>query len=224
MKKKFIQISILFIAILSTSCSTEGDVNVTPTQEDFFNLNVGNTWVYKRYNFELENPTTYTFSGITDNVEIVENVSLNGVSFSKLKHTKTHSNNSEQSIEFEYLRVNSSGHLIGFYASQYDLETIDENSGQVYHPGTDFNFGITVEFPYGSLNYSLHPQENIIVENNNYLVLPFKGVFTPSSSELESKTVESNYQSQIGLVKTVSHLVSGPYGWEDRLISYTIVD
>ena len=220
----FLKIPILFLLFALGACSD--DDNSSSTEEDFFNLNLGNQWVYKRYNFNFDNPTVYTFSGEIEHVEVVEIVSINGQDFSKLKHTKTYANNPNSSIEYEYLRVNGSGHLVGFMDASSDIDEslINENSLGVLHPGEDFSYQYIRTEPYGIITHQLTPRVDMTVEGNDYSVLPYKGIFIPSSPELVSKTVEYNYQKQIGLVKRVCHVVAGPHSWEDRLVSYTIVN
>lgn len=223
MKNYFIKICVLFLAASLVCCSD--DDNSTTADGEFFNLNVGNRWVYKKYNFEFDNPGVYTFSGQTDTVEIVEIVTVNGLSFSKLKHTKTFENNSNPIIEYEFLRVDESGHLRGIYTdTDENMNHFNEHDGFILHPGTDSEFQFIREEAWGTITYNLTEATDLSVENNNYNVLPYKGVFIPSSSEFVSKTVEYNYQKQIGLVKRVCHSVGNNYSWEDRLVSYTIVD
>lgn len=220
----FLKIPILFLVFALGACSD--DDNSSLPQEDFFNLNLGNQWVYKRYNFDFDNPSIYTFSGETEHVEVVEIVSINGLNFSKLKHTKTYANSPNSSIEYEYLRVNESGHLVGFMGAVSDIDEnfITENFAGVLHPGEDFSYQFIRTEPYGTITHQLTPRVSMTVEGNNYSVFPYKGVFVPNSSDLVTKTVEYNYQKQIGLVKRVCHTVSGSSSWEDRLVSYTIVN
>ena len=223
MKNYFIKISIFFLSICFVACTN--DDNSAQPDEAFFNLNVGNQWVYKKYDFDFDTPGVYTFSGIIDNVEVVDIVNLNGISFSKIKHTKTSENNPSQYIYYEYLRVNDKGHLIGISENDIsNIENINENSGNVYHPGIDFDYQKNFNQSYGSMTYSVSPATTITVENNSYNTVLYKGVFTPISEGLPSKTTEDHYQKQIGLVKRICHTVSTNYSWEERLVSYTIVN
>ncbi len=222
MKNYFIKISILFLAVSFASCSNDDSSSTTNTE--FFNINVGNRWVYKKYTFDFDNPGVYTFSGQTETVEVTEIVTVNGFTFSKLKHTKTFENNSNPVIEYEFLRIDEQGHLRSIYAGTDEtMEHIVVNEGFVQHPGTDSGFQFVQEYPWGTITYNSTEEMAMSVENNNYRVLPYKGVFVPTDINLVSKTVEYNYQKQIGLVKRVCHAVSSNYSWEDRLVSYTIV-
>lgn len=222
MKNYFIKISILFLAVSFASCSNDDSSSTTNTE--FFNINVGNRWVYKKYTFDFDNPGVYTFSGETETVEVVETVTLNGLIFSKLKHTKTFENNPSTVVEYEFQRIDSQGHLRSFYAgADESTNNFNESDGGVIHPGTDFTYQFTQEEPWGTITYNLAGETEMSVENNNYRVMPYKGVFVPTDVNLVSKTVEYNYQRQIGLVKRVCHAVSSNYSWEDRLVSYTIV-
>lgn len=222
MKNYFIKISILFLAISFASCSNDDSSSTTNTE--FFNINVGNRWVYKKYNFDFDNPGVFTFSGQTETVEVTEIVTINGLSFSKLIHTKTFENNSNPIIEYEFLRIDEQGHLRSIYVGTDEtMEHHVQNEGFVQHPGTDSGFHFVQEHSWGTINYNLAGETEMSVENNNYRVLPYKGVFLPTNPEYASKTVEYNYQRQVGLVKRVCHAAFSNYSWEDRLVSYTIV-
>ncbi|MEZ0007765.1 hypothetical protein ABH942_003151 [Flavobacterium sp. 28YEA47A] len=223
MKNYFIKISILFLAVSFASCSND-DSSPSVTNTEFFNINVGNRWVYKKYDFDFSNPGVYTFSGQTETVEVTEIVTVDGLSFSKLKHTKTFENNSTPIIEYEFLRIDELGHLRSVYTGTDEtMAHFVASDGFIQHPGTDSGFQFVQEQPWGTITYNLTGETAMSVENNNYRVLPYKGVFIPTDVNLVSKTVEYNYQKQVGLVKRVCHAVSSNYSWEDRLVSYTIV-
>lgn len=220
MKNLITKIGVFFIAFHLISCSS--DENNVPEDQSFFDLRVGNSWTYKRYYFEYNNPETYTFSGITDEVEIVENVVLNGINFSKVRHIQT-SENSSDYVYFDYLRVNERGHLIAISeAALTNIESINEDSGTVYHPGNDTEYQNTVQTAYGSIHYHSAPETSMTVENNSYRVIPYLGLYSPFQEESPSKTTEDNYQEKIGLVKRVCHEVISNHSWEDRLVSYRI--
>ncbi|MDQ7961703.1 hypothetical protein [Flavobacterium lindanitolerans] len=223
MKNYFIKISILFLAVSFGSCSND-DSSPSATNTEFFNINVGNRWVYKKYDFDFSNPGVYTFSGQTETVEVTEIVTVNGFTFSKLKHTKTFENNLTPVIEYEFLRIDEQGHLRSIYTGTDEtMEHFVVNEGFVQHPGTDSEFQFVQEYPWGTINYNLAAETEMSVENNNYRVLPYKGVFLPTDPDSASKTVEYNYQAQVGLVKRVCHAAFSNYSWEDRLVSYTLV-
>ena len=224
MNFKTLGIAILFtFAAVVTSCNENDDVVQTPeTPTAFFNLKVGNKWVYKKYQNSENEPAVFTFSGITDNVEVVGEVKVNGLIFSKVHHS--HGNYSEPS-GYEYWRVNNRGHLIIFRTEEIE-EDVTEEMGETLHPGSDSSYQFTVTREFGTIYYHVTPEINITVEGKNYSVYPFKGDFIPALSQtgMVTKTVEYNYQKGIGLVKGVGHTAAGNYSWEDRLVSYDLAE
>lgn len=233
MKSKPIQLLLfLTFSVLFFSCDSEETVE--QSEPPFFNLNVGNKWVYKRYQNTNENPTQFTFSGIVDTVKIVGAETIQGFTFAKKSSKKVNVfNGMVQSETLSYVRVNNAGHLIEI--PEYYSEPITESSGIVLHPGNDTNFVYNrdVSFTNGISGItdvlgviSFHPLNllDVTVEGVVYSVVPYNGVFTPSPNhpELISKTVEYNYAPAIGLVKSVEHTVSANSSWENRLISYEV--
>lgn len=203
-----------------TSCNDDNDTAVNTPPPSFFNLNTGNEWVYKKYENSNDNPDHFTFTGITDSVKVLGVANINGVLFSKLSHKKT-----GQEVYHEYMRVNSTGHLVSFtdliYFSSFGGIS-ETNPSQALHPGLDSNYQVTTTSEYGSLHYHLNNLSNISVEGNNYLVSPYVGDFILTIPDTGFKTVEYNYQPTIGLVKQVCHSVGGNYTWEERLVSYSV--
>jgi hypothetical protein len=66
---------LLFVCTLFYSCS-DNDENDGQTQSsEFFNINVGSKWVYKRYSYSI-NSEQFIFSGIIDTLKIVEMVNF----------------------------------------------------------------------------------------------------------------------------------------------------
>ena len=110
--------NILAILAISICCSYgNADDMQTPIETSqtapFFNLNVGNKWVYKRCYNSHEHPEILTFTGQIDSVKADAVVNINGNEYSKLSHK-----NGSQ-IRYEYLRVNDAGHLVGFRDREY---------------------------------------------------------------------------------------------------------
>ncbi len=226
MKSLINTVLLLFVCTLFYSCSDndDNDDNDGQTQSsEFFNLNVGNKWVYKRYNYNT-NSEQFIFSGIVDTVKIVEMVNYQGFTFAKRSSQKVNASNGVgQTITYSYLRVNNLGHLVSI-DDIYNYGNLNETSGITLHPGEDYDFVYSQVFDYGTLDYQLYDLTNVTVEGNNYSILPYKGIFTPNPSypDLVSKVVEFNYEENIGLVNNVCHAVASDYKWEDRLISYQL--
>lgn len=224
MKNIIKNVLFLFVAISILSCSE--DENTTSTDESFFNLNVGNKWVYKKYENSNFNPTEFTFNGVVDTIKIIDEVTISGLTFAK-KLTKRVNINSNAIVyeKITYVRVNNQGHLVEINEDTAQ-NTVQESFGFVLHPGSDFNYIYVVDEPYGTIEHRLYEQTTMNVEGNDYTIMPYKGVFTPAATqpELISKTIEYNYQKNIGLVKFVCHAVSSNYTWEERLVYYEIED
>lgn len=231
--KKSIAILLAALSMIIISCrSSEDTAPENPAVENFFNLNVGNKFVYKTYdNPDFTNPqSVYIFTGKIDSVSIVGKVEVQGFTFAK-ERTKTFWTNSTMNNQesFRYLRVNSKGHLVAL--KTLDNTPISEMSGSVIHPGTDFSFTfkrdqIEMNQLVGSLFYQLHKDKSIDVEGNVYLVSPYLGDFTPAASQpnLLKKTQEISFKKGVGLVKEVCHSVYGKGFFETRLVSATVVN
>ncbi len=112
-------LNLLFITVLLTAVSCRIDETPTPdiTEDPFFNLNVGNQWVYKTYrNPDFTNPQSVTtFTGRVDFVSIVSTTNIQGFTLAKHR-TKIHFPNSNLNgnVSYRYLRVNTQGHLVSY--------------------------------------------------------------------------------------------------------------
>lgn len=226
----FLLIALTLFLISCRSTDENSIVDQNTPADTFFNINVGNKWVYKTYeNGDFTNPQSpTTFTGRIDSVSIVGTVNISGLTFSK-QRTKiswplSNLNNQES---FKYLRINSKGHLV--YIFNPNDPNITETSGHVLHPGTDINFTYTYDFIdmdqiLGNLFYKLSTDKNIEIEGNSYLVKPYLGDFTPASTQpnLLKKTQDISYKKGVGLVREICHSVYGKSYFETRLVSYTI--
>lgn len=196
----------------------------------FFNINVGNKWVYKTYeNNDFTNPQSpTTFKGRIDSVSIVGTVNIAGLTFAKQRTKIIDPNSNLNNREnFRYLRVNSKGHLVYIY--NLNDPNITETSGHVLHPGIDKTFTYSYDFMemnqiMGNLFYQINSEKNVQIEGNSYLVTPYLGAFTPSSNQpnLIKKTQEISYKKGLGLVKEICHSLYGKNYLETRLVSATI--
>lgn len=228
MKNLIRKVFITSIGVLLFSCSN--DNNETKTEEPaFFNLNIGNKWIYKKYENSTENPSQFTFSGIVDTIKIIGTVNAQGFTFAKKSSKKVNITTGKIiSTSYSFLRVNNLGHLIEITDIE-NVKTLSETSGLVLHPGNDVNYTYNYDIVGGTENlgnvkFNLYSTVDVNVENNIYSVLPYNGIFTPLANhpELISKTIEMNYSKNIGLVKMVCHAVFGNYTWEERLVSYQL--
>jgi hypothetical protein len=225
---KHATVFLVLIAIAATSCSSNSDSEPEPLP-DFFNLNVGNEWVYKKYQNSYENLEDYTFTGEIDSVKVVAKVTIDGIEFSKIQHKiRTITGGGIMNPRYEYLRVDELGHLIGTLhgAFFYEDPTTANGSNYIRHPGDDITYQNTLVQESGTIFTSVFPNTNIIVEGNNYTVSPLVLEYTSPEGTVPmiNKSIASNYQRQIGLIKKTNAYVSGNLFWEDRLVSYLIVN
>ena len=237
MKKTFFYPAILCVSILAgftSSCSHDDDNEIVPepqqqelqTANAVFNLNPGSEWMYKRYENSESAPAVLTFSGDTDHVKVESVVNINGVPFSKIKHTITNPADEDVFVRYEYSRIDEAGHLVSLYnateSSDY-LATVTEKSAAMVHPGADSAYDKVVKNYYGNIQYVVYPQAAMNVESKDYTVIPFKGIFTASKSGVTNKTLEFNYAKNIGLIQSTSRQLNGTYVSEERLVSYHLV-
>lgn len=226
MKNLSSKIFLLTVGIVLFSCSKNDATTTAPSNQNFFNLNVGSKWVYKKYENSVNNPTQFTFAGIVDTVKIESIVNIQGLAFAKKSSKKVYLNDGTVlSKTYSYVRINNSGHLVKIYEGD-NFNNVTETSGTVLHPINDYNYifndEIGMEVIYGNMEYKLYQPVNKLIEGNNYLVLPYNGVYTPTNNNpgLISKTVEYEYSKNIGLVRSVCPFVESNLVWEERLVEY----
>ncbi|SDE99407.1 hypothetical protein [Epilithonimonas hungarica] len=215
--------AVLALSIFLLSCSRSEDTIEETTQETpFFNLKVGNEWVYKTYDRQ-DFTSEFKFNGQIDTVKIISQETLKNKKYYKI----THSNRTQFYSDYiEYWRVNNAGHLVYLSSVNFDQGNSSDVNEYIKHPGKDYS----LTFPdngyneYGSLIYKLYPETTLTIDDKSYKVYPFKGQFTPNEQnpDLIPKIVERNYTDGIGLVKHVSHSVRDTYNFEERLVSYNL--
>ncbi|MDP9956504.1 hypothetical protein J2X97_002163 [Epilithonimonas hungarica] len=216
--------AILALSIFLLSCSRSEDTIEETTQETpFFNLKVGNEWVYKTYDRQ-DFTSELKFNGKIDTLKIVEEVSLNNKKYAKVRHS--YKDNPNQNQNYEYWRLNNKGHLVSLSSYHFNQGTSSDNLEIVKHTGKDFDYSYTdLTFSnYGNITYKLYPDTSISINNQAYTVSPYNGHFIPNAQNphLISKVVENNYKEGLGLVKSVCHSVTGTYNFEEHLISYSL--
>lgn len=217
--KKIIPVFILISTLLS--CSSDSDeIETTPNDNSFFNINTGNKWVYKRYFFNnISNQ--YSTSTYTDSVFVTGDTVINTLNCKKVLH-KEYSNivlsPNNFTTRFDYLRVDENDHLVN-------------TDGYVLHPGFDNQYQhIHNYYTYnlnndllGQATFQLEAPQNILVEGTNYLSYDYKGNFIGNPSlNTPNNTIHYMYSEQIGLVKQIHPFASGSGFMEDRLVSYSI--
>lgn len=232
--KSIIHLLLAGLLVTAISCQRT-DEPAAPSNNpevQFFNLKVGSRWVYKTYsNSDFTAPNnSYFFTGRIDSVSIVGTVNVQGFTFAK-ERTKIIDPNSNMNgqVIYNYLRVNSKGHLVCY--PTLENVTVTETGGHVRHPGKDFDYNYSSEVKtgpevIGNLFYKLEKNKSISVEGAQYVASPYEGKFTPVPTQpnLLPKTQEISYTSGLGKVREICHQVSGKAFLETRLVSMNIMN
>lgn len=210
--------TISFFILISTlfSCSNESEETET-TPSSFFNINTGNKWVYKRYYFN-NHTNQYSASNQIDSVFVNGDTIINELNHKKVIH-KEYVNLIQNTIRFEYLRIDENDHLI-------------DHNNNVLHPGFDNQFQYIQNYYVGNnisndllgqATFQLELPQNLAIEGNNYLVNNFKGNFIGNTNlGIPNNTIHHTYSKQIGLVKKTAPFASGNGYIEDRLVYYSL--
>lgn len=213
----------LAVLFLLCSCTRTESIEEEITETSFFNLKVGNEWVYKTYDRQ-DFTSGLNFNGKIDTLKIVEEVNLNNKKYAKVRHS--YKDNLSQNENYEYWRVNNKGHLVSLSSYYFNQGTSSDNLEIVKHAGKDFDYSYTdpTLSNYGNITYKLYPETSITINNQTYIVSPYNGHFTPNSQNpnLIPKVVENNYKEGIGMIKSICHSVAGTYNFEEHLESYSL--
>jgi hypothetical protein len=194
---------LLVVLIVLASCS--GDNNTGP--ENFFNLETGNLWVYKRFN--SPDNITYTASTRIDSVSVIGTVVFEGDTYSRMLHKIYNAGIFSEQFE-QNLRVDENGHLVF-------------PSGLVLNPGTDTEFTDVRPFQdAGNITYQLDDPIDVTVEGQEYFVYPYVGDYVPFNDQQPGQVIYDQYQSGLGLVCQHCTNPQGTSFYEDRLISFEL--
>ncbi|MGX7668008.1 hypothetical protein [Flavobacterium pedocola] len=210
---------ILLLCSMAVFCSCSNDDSTADPQEDFFRLEEGNLWVYKRY-YSNDN-ITYSHTTYIDSVRVQGDSVVGNYTYKKVVHNQYDNTRFTGSFT-ENLRVDGFGHLVN-------------SDGLVLHPGTDnqYQYSREVRFPnpdvgnytvFGNVNYQLLPNPiQVNVEGSDYLVHSYYGNFISTRpEETPDNYVFFQYKQGLGFVNTHCAGLSGNFFYEDRLVSYDI--
>lgn len=218
--KKIIPVFIMISTLLS--CSSDSDeIETTPVNNSFFNINTGNKWVYKRYYF-TNNTNQYSTSNHIDSIFVTGDTVINALNYKKVMYKEYGDiiqSPNNFTTRFSYLRIDGNDHLV-------------TTNNHVLHPGFDNQYQHVHQYPVynsptneilGEATFQLDPPQNILVEGVNYLSYDYKGSFTGNTNlNIPNNTIHYMYANQIGLIKQVCPYASGYGFYEDRLIYYSL--
>ena len=223
-------LSLLTILALVLSCSDDDpstNLEEQPEETGFFNpdvLKVGNEWVYWHYEIEdyFEDPENIIYTGEIDSVKVIGTAEFNGIPFSLVQTRKFNSNGELESESISNERITPSTHWVRFGVDQ---NPEDEEYGAVIHPGEDWEYVWIRTFGiFGTIEYRLRENISLNIDGVTHEVRPYNGIFTPNEDhpELVSKTIEYNYNEDIGLISIVCpEHPYGTYYYGKRLKSFT---
>jgi hypothetical protein len=200
-------ITLLLLSVFLISCS---DDNSAPP-DNFFNLQTGNLWVYKRFN--SGDGINYVASARIDSVSVTGTSEIAGLTYSTLLH-KVYYNGASPELTEEHVREDDGGHLVN-------------SSGYVLHPGNDASFTNTRAIvvgneTLGNINYHLNAPMNVTVEGEQYYIYPYIGDYVPLDPANDAQYIFDYYQEGLGLVNQHCSAVNGPSCYEDRLIYHEL--
>lgn len=194
------------------SCSEDDEA--TAVQEQFFNLEEGNLWVYKKYTTSGLDGNQLVYSNVIDTVRITGQEVIAGETYYKLNHKYYNSGSLSNEID-KYLRVDSNGHLVN-------------QNNIVIHPGTDFTYQFTDDIEHnggviGQVDYQLEEVVNMDVEGTAYSVYPFIGIFTPVyEAPPAGVACFWHYQPGIGIIQERQRFLASEAYMEYRLVYYEV--
>lgn len=196
-RKHLKKITLILTMTTLLSCSKEEElVSQNQSKEldtTFFNLEVGNTWVYSHYYKPKDGTHDFVKSGIKDTLKITKKVIQDGKVYYQQELTST----SAEGKIISLVSVNDFGHLVDY-------------SGATIHPGDDFiesNY-ISGQFYAKGIdkvdieNSKLEGPVTIGFENKQFDVYSFEYAYTEAYNISRSyRQTKSHYQKGVGLVK-----------------------
>ena len=195
------------ITILS-SCNSDDD---TPQQSNFYALTVGNSWVYKYYNYNSDT-NNYDDISITKTVSILGTEEINGDTYFKFKQTTIHSDDESLNSENFYFLRDYEGNLID---ETNRLLFTNSNNDEILLK----NFGGDKEY------FKLQDNEEEITTDVGVFNCKFGKKYRINSGEsLPYLTTNIYYKDGVGLIKTKRSVT---YNGEEHksqvvLVSYTL--
>ena len=202
-----------FLAMVS-SCNSDDD---SSQQSNFYALNVGNSWVYKYYKYNLQTQI-YDETAVTKSLSIVGTEEIYGNLFYKFKSVVV--GNDDQNNTFLFP---SNGESF-YYLRESDGDLIDSNGG-LYFTNNNYDEIFIKEQPYFTIYSQLQSNTESITTDagtfdciyaKRYAKYTETGVQTPAEDKYY-------YKDGIGLIQSSLSYVSNPTPViKQRLVSYNI--
>ena len=235
--KKQIRVLLVAVSFLSLlSCSKDNEESITIAKEsesNFFNLKVGNIWVYKYYVKPKVVPNEVVGTNYEHKFYATSKIDTVRITDSKLIDGKVYYNEETKSYRVGELKsyqtskrlltINSKGHLVNF-------------SGATIHPGKDTNqsnYYSNIKYQDDDFNTSYFPLKgplDLVVEEKPYSVYYFRIDYSKVSSfgsyalpsELKEEEFATYYQDGLGLIQQNFASIEGDYLTlnEKRMISF----
>lgn len=226
--KLFSALAIASLGIIACQ-SNEDDTSVVESNTEFFNLKVGNEWVYKTYD-RTDYTSDFKFNGTIDSLKVESMVTVNNLTYSKIR-LKTNHTTGNPTIGYIYRRVNSKGYLVSissYYINNNMTSQVTEANENVLHPGNDSAYKSTEPFlPYGVISSKVEAEKMQQVEGHSFSVKPYNATLVPSAeysnlNNLDKKITENEYALGVGKVRSYCHAIESSYNFEERLTSYKL--
>ena len=208
--KNLICVIIAVLSVLSISCKKNSETKVPVAKADYFQLKVGNYWIYEGYRIDTNGVITPT--GQYDSAYIEKDTLIRGFIYHKLLEkpyvlgVETFANYLRDSSGY---LVNSSGHIL---ASDFNFtDTLDVKTGEAllymgYTKMTGKDSVVTI--PDGSFQS--------ITTRMNVVPLP------PNTQNYPVRYSYDVYGKGVGKMKTHTFFWSGLMQLEARLVSYKV--
>lgn len=228
MKKLILLILTIAGFLFFNSCNKEDDHEVTDSinkGDSFFNLKVGNVWVYNRYTYIVlddQGTIEQKFRG-TDTVKVVNKTKVGEKLYYEMSSKRYNEDGRQFQIGTEnyFVRTNSLGHLVGI-------------NGKLIHPGDDTNsenYFIDEEpsgflFGKGTLTREMVGPISDTINGQSYKMYYYKHTYKIDEHFAKDKTdlvreYGDYYTKNVGMVKELCVAFStSDVTYERHLVKY----
>lgn len=211
--------NLLIYVVLSTilfSCSSDDD---TVETENFYALKVGNSWVYKYYEYD-EDTHSYLYTGIVDSVSVIGTEKVNNQTYFK---TIRKSSGNENRI-FSYPGYQTNPDILYFENVRDSLGFLVRSNGLIKFTNSSFEERILGVEDWGTAYEKLVPDNTeITTEAGTFTCINSERFARNTQGELFQGRDRFYYADRIGLIyETASSVSSDTPLFIRRLTSYDI--